>query len=230
MRAKAPAAPWVRQGKAGLIHRKIGEDRIWRSLRAERASGAPRPALFLDRDGTVIEEVPYLSRPEEVRPIPEAVETIVRANALGIPVVVVSNQSGIARGLFDWSAFAAVEAAIDSAIAQAGGQIDAVYACPHAPPGPGKPSPSDRKPDPGMLLRAAKDLNLDPKSSWVAGDRASDLEAGRSAGLCRGWLAPTGYGRREANAARALANDSFEVVVGKPLDALATELETLRSG
>lgn len=211
----------------GAWRENVGEDGIWRSLRTDRAGGAPRPGLFLDRDGTVIEEVGYLSRPEEVCPVRDAIATIVRANALGIPVVVVTNQSGIARGIFDWPAYVAVEAAVDAAVAEAGGRIDAVYACPHAPAAAGEPDPPGRKPDPGMLLRAANDLNLDPGASWIAGDRASDLEAGRRAGLRRGWLAPTGYGRREADAARALANEDFDVVVGKPLGALADALEAL---
>ena len=74
---------------------------LWRDLRGPRPAGPPRPALFLDRDGTVIEEVPYLSDPALVRPIAQAMTTIVRANTLGIPVVVVTSQSGLARGYFD---------------------------------------------------------------------------------------------------------------------------------
>ncbi len=249
MRTKAPAAPRVPRGRvrpiqrpagkerdtqratmSGAWHENIGGDGLWRSLRSGPAEGPPHPALFLDRDGTVIEEVPYLSRPDAVRPIPGALAAIARANALDIPVVVVTNQSGIARGLFDWSAYAAVEAAVEAAVDAAGGRIDAVYACPHAPPAVGEPVPPGRKPDPGMLLCAANELNLDLSASWIAGDCASDLEAGRRAGLCRGWLVPTGYGPRNADIAYALAGERFEVVVGQSLDALAAELNTLRAG
>ena len=98
----------------GAWRENVGEDGIWRSLRTDHAGAAPRPGLFLDRDGTVIKEVGYLSRPEEVCPVRDAIATIVRANALGIPVVVVTNQSGIARGIFDWPAYVAVEAAAAS--------------------------------------------------------------------------------------------------------------------
>jgi D-glycero-D-manno-heptose 1,7-bisphosphate phosphatase len=197
---------------------------LWRDLRGQEpvAAGPLRPALFLDRDGTVIEPMPYLSRPEEVRVIPEAAALIAWANALTIPVVVATNQSGIERGLFDWQTYAAVEDAVTAAVAAAGGHIDAVYACPRMP---ADPLPFGRKPDPGMLTAAAEDLSLDLANSWIAGDAASDIEAGRNAGLRAGWLVPTGYGTRDAAAARDLARGGFEVVVGEAVDGLAEKLE-----
>ncbi len=204
-------------------------DGLWRQLRSPPAGGAPRPALFLDRDGTIIDEVPYLSRPADVRVIPGATQMIARANALGVPVVVVTNQGGIGRGYFGWAEYAAVEAAVGAAVSAAGGRIDALYAAPHAPtPDPARQSPY-RKPAPGMLLRAAEDLNLDLGASWIAGDCATDVEAGLRAGLLRGWLVPTGYGLRDVDAARALARSGFDVVVGEDLAALTARLDALAS-
>ena len=214
------------------LRHRIDERGLWRDLRGPAPvggtrNGAARPALFLDRDGTIIDEVPYLARPELVRVIPEAAAAIARANGLGMPVVVVTNQSGIERGVFDWQTYAAVEDAVAAAVADAGGRIDAVYACPRMP---AEPLPFGRKPDPGMLRAAAKDLNLDLARSWIAGDCATDIEAGRRAGLCGGWHVPTGFGPRDAPVARGLAREGFEVVVGEPLDRLGARLDDGSAG
>ncbi len=223
MTGEPGSVPAVPSGLRG----RVDEHGLWRDLRSPPAAGAPRPALFLDRDGTIIEEVAYLSRPHDVRPIPEAMDAIVRANSLGVPVVVVTNQSGLGRGYFGWSEYAAVEQAVADAVDAAGGHVDAVYASPHPPAAdPDVPTPY-RKPEPGMLLRAAHDLNLDLAASWIAGDCATDLEAGRRAGVCHGWLVPTGYGARDAAAARTLARAGFEVIVGRDLGALAERLDEL---
>ncbi len=227
-RTRLTRAAW--QPVPAEFQSRVDDDGLWRELRSPPAPGAPRPALFLDRDGTVIEEVRFLSRPDDVRPIADALAAIVRANALGVPVVFATNQSGIGRGHFGWHEYAAVEERLAALIAKAGGRIDAVYASPHPPaPDPGDQSPY-RKPAPGMLLRAASDLNLDLGASWIAGDSASDIEAGRRAGLRLGWLAPTGYGARDAAAARSLAGPGFAVVVGRGLAALAARLEELVPG
>lgn len=205
---------------------------VWCEVRTGRGlpPGPKRPALFLDRDGTLINLVPYLSRPELVKPVPGLSRVIARANALAIPVVVITNQSGIARGYYGWRDFAAVQAALDGFIRAGGGRIDAVYACPHLPGAllttPGEDPPS-RKPNPGMLLRAREDLNLDLAASWIVGDAASDLEAGKRAGLSRGWLVPTGLGTQETDAARQLADARFEVVVEREFRMLGGELRSL---
>jgi D-glycero-D-manno-heptose 1,7-bisphosphate phosphatase len=171
-----------------------------------------------------------LSEPDKVRPIAGAGRLIARANAIGLPVVVVSNQSRIDRGYYGWSAFAAVQRRLERLVGAEGGRFDAVYACPHLPGGrAGEEAPDSlyRKPGPGMLLRAAEVLNLDLRRSWVVGDAASDLEAGLRAGLCRGWLVPTGHGARDAEAARSLMGAGFEVVVGRSIEALIGELDDL---
>ncbi len=200
---------------------------LWRDLRIVPPTGPPRPALFLDRDGTIIEEVDYIARPEDVRAIAAALELIVGANARGIPVVVVTNQGGIGRRLLDWADYVAVDDAMATALDAAGAFVDAVYANPHAPPAQGAPMPFGRKPDPGMLTAAAGDLGLNLTRSWIAGDHVTDLAAGRNAGLALGWLAPTGYGARHGPQAEALASPGFEVVVGRDLGALAARLDAL---
>ena len=202
---------------------RIDDRGLWRVIHTPVQPGAAlRPALFLDRDGTIIEASRYLSDPGLVRVIPEAAATIARANQLGIPVVVVTNQSGIGRGYFDWPTYEAVEDAVVAAVIAAGARLDAVYACPREP---AEPWPFGRKPDSGMLATAAAELALDLGLSWIAGDSATDIEAGQRAGLRGGWLVPTGYGARDADAARSLAGDGFEVIVGEPLDGLAARLE-----
>ncbi len=205
----------------------IDERGIWRRIYDPGpAPAAPRPALFLDRDGTVIEQSHYLSDPDLVRVIPEAITTIARANGLGMPVVVVTNQSGIGRGYFDWDIYTSVENAVAAAVIAAGARLDAVYACPQMPAEPHEQVPFGRKPDPGMLTTAAADLDLDLSASWIAGDSITDIGAGANGGLRGGWLVPTGYGARDAEATRSLHRDGYEIVVGEALDGLAERLGT----
>ena len=197
---------------------------LWREVRTGRAA-APAPALFLDRDGTLVELADYLSRAEDVVPIPGAFESLVQAAGAGLRVVIVTNQSGIGRGYYGWDAFAAVQERVIALGQAAGGRIDAVYACP-ALPGSGSPC---RKPAPGMIHAAADDLGIDLGASWIAGDSASDLEAGRRAGLSRGWLVPSGYGARDRRAAAGLARGDFRVTIGRPIAALGAALTADRA-
>ncbi len=155
-----------------------------------------RPAIFLDRDGTLNEEVDFLSDPEQLVLIPGAAAAVARLNARGVPVVVVTNQSGIGRGKYGWSDFAAVMVRMSELLALENARIDAVYASPHHEKALGEYAVADhpdRKPNPGMLLRAAEEHDLDPSRSWMVGDKGIDLEAGRRAG-CRVALVRTGYG------------------------------------
>lgn len=167
-----------------------------------------RATLFLDRDGVIVEEVGHLRRPADVRLIEGAAEVIATANAFAIPVVVVTNQSGIGRGLFDWNDFSEVEARIAEALAAGGAYLDAVLACPHHPDGRppyDHPDHPERKPNPGLLLRAAAVLALDLAGSWIVGDRTSDIVAGRNAGLAGGLHVMTGWGGEPGERAAALA-------------------------
>ncbi len=197
---------------------------LWREVRIGR-SAAPAPGLFLDRDGSLIELVDYLSRADEVVPIPGAFESLAQAARCGYRVVIVTNQSGIDRGYYGWDAFAAVQERVIALAQAAGGRIDAVYACP-ALPGSGAPC---RKPAPGMILAAAAALGIDLGASWIVGDSASDLEAGRHAGLARGWLVPTGYGARDRGRAAGLAHGGFRVTIGRPIAALGAALAADRA-
>lgn len=169
-----------------------------------------KPAIFLDRDGTLNEEVDYLSDPEQLVMIPGAAAAVARLNARGIPVVVVTNQSGIGRGRYGWDDFAAVMSRMDALLALENGRIDAVYASPHHEQGQGVYAVADhpeRKPNPGMLVRAAEELGLDLARSWMVGDKDIDLEAGRRAG-CRVALVRTGYGAQvDGSAADLVAPD-----------------------
>ena len=155
-----------------------------------------KPAIFLDRDGTLNEEVDHLSDPALLVRIPGAAAAVARLNALGIPVVVVTNQSGIGRGRFQWSDFDAVMERMADLLGAEGARMDAIYVAPHHEDGQGEYAVADhpdRKPNPGMLQRAAEDHGLDLARSWMIGDKSIDLEAGRRAG-CQVALVLTGYG------------------------------------
>lgn len=174
-----------------------------------------RPAIFLDRDGTLNVEVDYLGCPEDVVLIPGASGAVAELNRRGVPVVVVTNQAGIARGKFSWQDYEAVAARVAELLAVEGARLDGVYACPFHENGiePFRhPDHPERKPNPGLLQKAATDLDLDLTRSWMIGDKASDLEAGRRAG-CRTVLVRTGYGREtDASKADLVAEDLPEAV------------------
>jgi D-glycero-D-manno-heptose 1,7-bisphosphate phosphatase len=162
-----------------------------------------RPAAFLDRDGTVIDEVNYLARPDQVRVLEGARESLLELRQAGYALVLVTNQAGVARGYFPESAIPSVHAHLEALL---GLRFDDIRWCPHHPDGV-VPELSVRcacrKPAPGMLLAARDALGLDLSRSFVVGDKASDLEAGRALDL-PGWLVRTGHGRaEEADAARA---------------------------
>jgi D-glycero-D-manno-heptose 1,7-bisphosphate phosphatase len=155
------------------------------------------PGVFLDRDGTVIEEKHFLSRPEDVVLLPSAGETIARLNSLGIAVAVVTNQAGVARGYFPESRIAEVHERLDELLAEFGARIDRYEYCPHHPTeglGEYRVDCDCRKPKPGMLTRSAAALKIDLSRSLMVGDRLGDLQAGANAG-CRSALVRTGYGR-----------------------------------
>jgi D-glycero-D-manno-heptose 1,7-bisphosphate phosphatase len=170
-----------------------------------------RHALFLDRDGVVVEDTDYLGRADDVRMISAAAGAIARCNQLGIPVVLVTNQSGIGRGKYGWDGFHAVQAAISADLAAAGGQFDAVRAY-HTDAGGGfrVADHAWRKPKPGMILEAARLMRIDLSGSWIIGDRASDIEAGRAAALAGGVLV-LNKNANERDAALVHASDRYAV-------------------
>lgn len=158
-----------------------------------------RRCVFLDRDGVINEEVDYLHDPDRVVLVAGAAEAIAALRRAGLAVVVVTNQAGIARGMYTERELAAVTARIDALLARAGARLDGTYFCPHHPEagvGPYKIACRCRKPGSGMLEQAAAELGLELARSAIVGDKASDLEAGRAAG-CAAVLVRSGYGARE---------------------------------
>lgn len=146
-----------------------------------------QPAVFLDRDGTLIEDPGYLRDPAKVCLLPGAAEAIVALRAASFQIVVVTNQSGVARGLLNEICLAAIHDRMRQMLAADGATLDGLYYCPYHPDGVVQAyrKESDwRKPSCGMLLEAAKDLRIDLARSWMIGDSPRDVEAGRRAG-CR---------------------------------------------
>ena len=180
---------------------------------------SPRPAIFLDRDGTLIEDRHYLRDPDQVRLLPGVADAVRRLNAAAIPAVVVTNQSGIARGLLTEADYAATARRLDELLAAMGARLDGHYHCPHLPDVTG---PCDcRKPGPLLYERAARDLDLDLAASWWVGDRERDLGAADRFGG-RAILVVTGAGldesRQATGATRRVATD-LTAAVASILDA-----------
>jgi D-glycero-D-manno-heptose 1,7-bisphosphate phosphatase len=163
---------------------------------------AKRPAVFLDRDGTVNAEVHYLSQPEQIELLPTVSETISLLNSRGIPVVIVTNQAGVARGYFPEHSLIAIHDHLCQVLAKKNARVDGIYYCPHHPSaglGTFRKVCDCRKPLPGMLTRAAGELSIDLTRSLMIGDRESDLQAGAHAG-CQTALVTTGYGQETSAA------------------------------
>ena len=152
---------------------------------------APRPAAFFDRDGVFNEDQGYVHRLEDLVWIPGGPKAVRRLNDLGYLVIVVTNQSGIGRGYYDEASMHAVHEALAAHLATAGARIDAVYFAPHHEDAVlehyRQADHPDRKPNPGMLLKAMRDFPIDRERSFLIGDKDSDLEAARRAGV-KGYL------------------------------------------
>ena len=191
---------------------------------------ASRPAVFIDRDGTLTEEVGYVNHPRRLRLLPRSAEAIRRLNTAGVAAVVVTNQAGIARGYFSEEVLHAVNAALLDQVKGAGAHLDGVYVCPHHPTEGLPPFRAEcecRKPKPGLLLRAASDLGLDLAASAIVGDKASDLAVAPAVGA-RGVLVLTGYGLGEWEYLRATFPVQPDHVAVDLLDAVTWILETSR--
>lgn len=202
---------------------QVTQDDIWvevvNRVPAPTAPGpVRRPALFLDRDGVMVEERPYLHRIEEAVMVPGVVAAVAEANRRGLPVAVVTNQGGIALRKYGWEAFAVLQDWISERLAEADAFVNAVLACPHHPKAVGPLQADDhpdRKPNPGMFLRAAEILPIDRGASWIVGDRTRDLVAGKAAGLAGGVHLVSSHESSAGEAAQslALADDTFRVLV-----------------
>ena len=164
------------------------------------------PTVFLDRDGTLIEEVGYLSHLDRIALYPWSIESVKLLNRAGFKVVVVTNQAGVARGLFDEDFIDEAHRFLDQKFSDGGATIDKFYYCPHHPEASVEAYRSEcdcRKPKAGMLWKAAQELQLELRHSFVIGDRLSDLRLGQAVGA-RSLLVRTGYGETTA---RELTDD-----------------------
>jgi D-glycero-D-manno-heptose 1,7-bisphosphate phosphatase len=150
------------------------------------------PAVFLDRDGTINEQMGYINHLSRFKLLPQAVPAIRRLNEAGVKVVVITNQSGAARGYFPASLVDEVHALLQKLLAAGGAHLDGIYTCLHGP----ADNCTCRKPRPTLMEQAARDLDLDLSRSYLVGDRYSDIQTAANAGA-KGILVLTGYGRGE---------------------------------
>ncbi len=149
---------------------------------------ASRSAVFLDRDGVLNRDSDdFIRTPDELELLPGAMESVARLNAAGFQCIVITNQSGIARGLFGEDALTALHDKLNAEMAAGGAKLDGIYYCPHGP----DDGCDCRKPATGMILQAVREHNIDLSRSWLVGDRPGDIECGAAAG-CRTILALTG--------------------------------------
>jgi D-glycero-D-manno-heptose 1,7-bisphosphate phosphatase len=161
--------------------------------RAEREKkGKGLGAVFLDRDGTICVLVDYMDDPAQVELIPGSAKAIKLFNELGLKVIVITNQSALARGFFTEQVLDAIHERMNRTLEKEGAHIDAIYFCPHHP----DDKCGCRKPAPGLVIRSAKDNGIDLEHSFMVGDKMDDVEAGKASG-CKGILVLTGYGSGE---------------------------------
>jgi len=170
-------------------------------------------AVFLDRDGVINEDSSaFIRSVHEWKPIPGSLEAIARLSGVGFTVVVVTNQSGVARGLLDMKQLSRIHAELIHSVEAAGGSIAGIFFCPHAP----EDGCDCRKPESGLIRRACLSLGLDAKGAPMVGDRLSDVEAARRAG-CRPFLVQTGL----LDASKSAAAELGDVTVCRDLAAAA---------
>ena len=186
----------------------------------DAASGKTRPAVFLDRDGTLIEDVGYVDRLERLILYPYSLEAVRLLRRAGYAVVVVTNQAGVARGMVRESVVREVYDELQRRLSSGGARLDGHYYCPHLADAPLPAYRQDcgcHKPKPGLVLQAARELDLDLTRSIVVGDRWTDVALARATGA-RGVLVKTGYGASQARApqgtlaADAVVDDLFQAV------------------
>lgn len=189
-----------------------------------------KPAVFLDRDGTLLEEVGYLDRLERLAFFPWSVDAVRLLNRAGYLVAVVTNQAGVARGFFEESFIGEAHRHIDSTLSAGGARIDGYYYCPHHPEASVaayRQVCNCRKPSPGMLRQAEQDFGIDLHRSFVVGDRWLDVELAQAVGAT-GILVRTGYGQTEE---RRPKNDvRATVIVDNLIEAVGWILRTRDSG
>ncbi len=168
-----------------------------------------RRFVLLDRDGTINTERNYLARPEEVELFPGTLPGLRRLRALGLGLVVVTNQSGVGRGYFSAAALDAVHEHLTGLLGAGGVGLEGIYSCPHVP----EAGCRCRKPEVGLALRAAEELAFDPARAFVIGDKACDIELGRRLGATT-FLVRTGYGRQAEAEGKARPDYAVEDLAG----------------
>ena len=186
-----------------------------------------RRAVFIDRDGTISEEVGYVNHPTRYRVFPYAAAAVRLLNEAGVLAVLVTNQAGVARGYFAEELIETVHNLLRQELERDGARLDAIYYCPHHPSVGAPPYRLDcdcRKPRPGLLRRAARDLDLDMAASWMIGDRYGDVELARNAGV-RAAFVLSGYGRGEWEYQRAAWQHEPDLIAD---DLLAAVQEIIR--
>jgi D-glycero-D-manno-heptose 1,7-bisphosphate phosphatase len=182
-----------------------------------------QPAVFLDRDGTINEQMGYINHLSRFKLLDRAAAAIRRLNEAGVKVVVVTNQSGAARGYFPASLVDEVHALLQKLLAAAGAHLDGIYACLHGP----ADNCACRKPRPTLMEQAARDLDLDLSRSYLVGDRYSDIQTAANAGA-KGILVLTGYGRGEYEYVRPVQKVQPVHVAPDLLDAVEWILNDLK--
>ena len=181
-----------------------------------------RRAVFIDRDGTISEEVGYINHPSRFRVFPYAAAAIKHLNDAGWLAIVVTNQAGVARGYFSEDMIQTVHAGMTKELENGGARLDAIYYCAHHPSVGEPPYRFDcdcRKPKPGLISRAARDFDIDLSGSWMVGDRYSDVELARNAGV-QSMFVLSGYGRGEWEHQRSTWTEQPDLVAEDLLEAV----------
>ncbi len=177
--------------------------------------------IFLDRDGTINQEVDFLSSPDQLQLIPGSADAIREANTLGLKVIVVTNQSGIARGILTEERLSEIHHLLIHKLKEQNARIDAIYYCPHHPDAVESKYKKDcdcRKPNTGMIRQAAKEFGINPATSFVIGDRMIDVQLGNNVGATS-IIVLTGYGKQELEYCRQ-NNVHIDYVAQNLLDAM----------
>jgi D-glycero-D-manno-heptose 1,7-bisphosphate phosphatase len=191
-----------------------------------------RRAVFIDRDGTISEEIGYVNHPGRYRVFPYAGEAVRLLNEAGWLSILVTNQAGVARGYFTEEMIGAVHGVLEAELARAPAHLDAIYYCAHHPSMGQPPYRFDcdcRKPRPGLILRAAQDFDLDLAASWMIGDRYSDIELAHNAGV-RSAFVLSGYGRGEWEYQRQTWKSEPDMVAEDLLEAVRQILNAPLTG
>jgi D-glycero-D-manno-heptose 1,7-bisphosphate phosphatase len=181
-----------------------------------------RRAVFIDRDGTISEEVGYVNHPSRYRVFPYSAEAVRTLNEAGWLAILVTNQAGVARGYFAEEMIGNVHKLLAQELERGGARLDAIYYCPHHPSVGDAPYRLDcdcRKPRPGLIRRAAEDFEIDLAQSWMVGDRYGDTELAHNAGV-RAAFVLSGYGRGEYEFQRGAWRREPDLVAEDLLDAV----------